>query len=227
MESNSFIESYEPFHIGSRCQYYVKKTRLVRKIINYYEKKSKSEEEKKYKLDKEIIRTGTATNPIANLVEDLEKGTSIQLNIPVNALNVVGDNPEKVFESFQELFSKLPEFGFELDSTFIFHEIISNVVVKIDKDPKKIFQELTPNNFKNIEGVPQLSINSLNLSDRFIPKVNEEKFEIKILPHETSPKKRIIIRVLMRTERLELIEDYYNKFPLVLNNIYNKFAGVL
>jgi len=123
MGIDEYIESYEPYHIGSKIASYVNNRSLATKIYEHFEKK----EENNIDLNEEIFSRESLLSPVVNILTKKKEKVAIQLNLAANALNVVGNKPNDVYELSQELVKALPELGFELISTFLYYEIITNI----------------------------------------------------------------------------------------------------
>ena len=86
------IDSYEPFHIGSKFIYYVNRSALMSKIYDYYESINQKKDEALFDLNKEVIEKDIVISPKLNIVTKRKTKTSIQINFGADALNVVGNN---------------------------------------------------------------------------------------------------------------------------------------
>ncbi|MFX1339952.1 MAG: hypothetical protein ACFFDK_15175, partial [Promethearchaeota archaeon] len=122
------IESYEPFHIGSKFIYYVDKAHLLAKLYEYYV----TNKDKGFELYSDIPRGDQPFLPILNILSNPKEKLTLQMNLTANALNVIGNDPKKVVEFFIKLMRNLPDLGFELDSTFTFYEILTNIILLLD-----------------------------------------------------------------------------------------------
>jgi hypothetical protein len=217
------VDSYEPFHIGSKIIYYVDRRILINKIYNYYEEKNK-EENNIFDLNKEIVEREVVISPKINIVTNKENKTNVQMNYVSDALNVTGTEPPYVYEIFEDLMGKLPSLGFELESTFAYYEVISSVILLIEKDAKDIFDKFSPNLFSEIDYIPEIRVNYIKFSDSFIEGANQERFQLEVLPNRTSPTKRLILRILNRFFKLEEVKPFIDNFNNLINDIYHKLG---
>ncbi len=221
--SKMIIESYEPFHIGSKLIYYVDKGQLISKLYDHYEDNKMSG----YKLNQDVLKGDRIFSPLIDIMTNPEEKLTLQMNLSANALNVIGNDSEKVINLFIELMKILPDLGFEIDSTFTFYEILTNVILLLepeDKRPNEIFAKFSSNLFTNLEDIPGLKVNHIRFSSEFIPKENDERFNLEMYPNQTSPDKRIILRVLNRVKDYNKLIPFQEKLVTLINNIYNQMV---
>ena len=219
------IESYEPYHIGSKILYYADKQVLISRILEYYKKKNEDFEEDKYKIRNNVVyREALLESILTILIDDIDD-LIVQLNLPSNALNVIGNNPKKVHKFFNELSDFLPNVGFNLESTFSFFEVITNIVVLLEEDinPKNIFQDFINPNYSQIYKSKDLFINFVRYSTEFTPQESGERFQIEFKPHLTSPNNRIMIKILNRSKNIEDIKNFENNLEDIIKDISTKF----
>ncbi|TXT61578.1 MAG: hypothetical protein BAJALOKI2v1_20031 [Promethearchaeota archaeon] len=217
------IESYEPFHIGSKFLYYVDKGHLLGKIYEYYE----TNLDEGFELNSNILRGEQSFLPIFNILNNPKKKLTLQMNTSANALNVIGNEPKEVIGFFKKLMKNLPNLGFELDSTFVFYEIITNIIILLDDGeikPKEIFKKLSSNLFSGIQNLPNLSVNHIRFSDSLIARESDERFNLEILPNRTSPNKRIILKILKRVNNYEELIQFYEGFKSLIKKIYQELV---
>ena len=218
MSIEDLIESYEPYHIGSKIASIVNIRSLATKIFEYFEQMDSDE----YEINYEIFGRESILNPIINILTKIKEKTSVQLNLPVAALNVVGNKPSHVYELSKELVEILPDLGFELDSTFLFYEIITNIHFKVNKEPINLFKKFSCDKFSEIEGMPEMHVNYIKFSDVFVPKEDDERFQIEFVPNPTSPSKRIILKMLWRFKNYSDLENFHKDLNELIENIFNK-----
>ena len=213
------IESYEPFHIGSKFIYYVDKGYVIGKLYDYYERNKKTG----FNLNKDVLKGDKLLSPFLDIITNPEEKLLIQMNLSANALNVIGDKPEKVINLFIELMGILPDLGFELDSTFTFYEILTNIILLLepeDKRPNEIFHKFSSNLFTKLDDIPDLKVNHIKFSSELIPKENDERFNLEIFPNQTSPDKRIILKILKRVKDYNELIPFQKRLEKLIKNIY-------
>jgi len=217
------IESYEPFHIGSKLMYYVDKGHLLAKLYEYYE----ANIEEGFELNPNILKGVGSFTPVLNIITNPKEKITIQMNLSSNALNVIGNDTKKTVELFIKLMRSLPDLGFEIGSTFSFYEIITNVILLLETEaesPNEIFGKFSSNIFDNIEVLPNLKVNYIRFSDEMISKETEERFNLEILPNRTSPKKRIIFKILKRVKNYELLIQFQEKLEVIIKKIFEQLV---
>ena len=216
------IESYEPFHVGSKFRYYVDNL-ILAKLYEYYEKNKK----KDFELNSDILSGDKYISPILNIITNKKEKLTIQLNLSANALNFVGNEPEMVIELFNDLLDNLPELGFELKSTFSFYEIITNVIVKLeeqDKKPSEIFEKFSSNTLTGLNHIPDLGINYIRFSNKLVQMDDDERFNLEVSPNRTSPDKRIILKILNRSNDYNKIIEFQKNLEGTIKEIFNKLV---
>lgn len=217
------IESYEPFHIGSKFKYYVDKGHLLAKLYDYYE----ANMEEGFELNPNILKGDGSFTPVLNIITNPKEKITIQMNLSSNALNVIGNDTKKTVDLFIKLMKSLPDLGFEINSTFSFYEIITNVILLLETEvesPNEIFGKFSSNIFDNIEDLPNLKVNHIRFSDEMISKETEERFNLEILPNRTSPKKRIIFKILKRVKNYELLFQFQEKLEVLIKSIFEQLV---
>jgi len=216
------IESYEPFHVGSKFRYYVDNL-ILAKLYEYYEKNKK----KDFELNSDILSGDKYISPILNIITNKKEKLTIQLNLSSNALNFVGNEPEMVIELFNDLLDNLPELGFELKSTFSFYEILTNVIVKLeeqDKKPSEIFEKFSSNTLTKLNHIPDLGINYIRFSNKLVQVDDDERFNLEVSPNRTSPDKRIILKILNRSNDYNKIIEFQKNLEGTIKEIFNKLV---
>ncbi len=216
------IESYEPFHVGSKFRYYVDNL-ILAKLYEYYEKNKK----KDFELNSDILSGDKYISPILNIITNKKEKLTIQLNLSANALNFIGNEPEMVIELFTELLDKLPELGFELKSTFSFYEIITNIIIKLeeqDKKPSEIFEKFSSLALTELNHIPDLGINYIRFSNKLVQMDDDERFNLEVSPNRTSPDKRIILKILNRSNDYKKIIEFQKNLEESIKEIFNKLV---
>lgn len=215
------IKSYEPFHIGSKIRYYVDLGHLIAKLYDHFEENPKEN----FETNENILSRDKFFSPLFNILTNKKEKMTIQLSYTANALNVIGNKPENVIDLFLDLMDILPSLGFELESTFSFYEIITNIILFIDGiTPSEIFENLTSKKLSEINYIPDLNINFLRFTDKFNPMEDEERFQLELVPNRTNPNKSIILRILNRSLDYNKLKKFQENLENIIKEVYNKLV---
>lgn len=211
------IESYEPYHIGSKLNpatnFDSLKTKMKEKLKTIgYSVPEKTPSEQQIILGLPIETLGTKND------------VRVELNYLAQALNVVGAKPESVTEIFTEITSILPELRYELDKIFLYYEIIASIVIKSDDKPIDIL-----NKSVNLD-LASLSIDELNLNivGMRIGGEDAEKgksFTLAIEPNVTSPTSRFLVRLQYRSKVTADIELFYRDLDTKITGLISQMEG--
>jgi hypothetical protein len=206
------IESYEPYHIGNKLNPATNFDTLRRKL------RSKLESDG-YQISQEEVQGFIPQNEVLGKKDDVR----IELNNAAQALNVIGEMPEKVTSYYIELLSKLDELGFDIDDTFLFTEIIAVIVVKSDGIPTEVLQKIVKN---DIEKISFKSINELDVIGIRLAKkdASDNPFVITIEPHPTSTNSRFQLRLQYREKNRQLVESFYKNLDEDIVNLINQMV---
>jgi len=203
------VESFEPYHIG---------TKLIPDIdLNIFlEKITKVIEQNEYEVPKEPISNiqiiGSPTKIIG-----VKNDVRIELNFAAQALNVIGRNPSDVFDIFEEVQDLLPSIGYEIDATVLFYEIISTIIIKTDKDPVELLKKSTRLDFTAFEDIYDLGVIGLRISNM---EKNNILFNLIIEPNKTSPNSRFSVQLQFRSKEKE-------KIQFINNELENKILSII
>lgn len=196
------IESYEPYHIGSK----------LNPATNFDSLKIKLKEKLKTTGYSVTEKTLSGQQIILDLpIETLgtKNDVRVEMNHLAQALNVVGTKPESVTEIFTEITSILPDIGYELDKTSLFYEIIASIVIKSDDKPTDIL-----NRSVNLDlGILSLNDLNMNIIGMRIGGENIEKgksFVLSIEPNVTSPSSRFLVKLQYRSRDIEIVKSFHS-----------------
>ncbi len=215
MNDTVIIESYEPYHIGSKLFHYVNLPKLVRKIQDYIE-----ENKKLFEVNRNAFSKDAILSPNVKITNKVESDLSVHLNLTASALNVASNNPKEVIELSQEIMNILPELGFDLDSTFVFYEVVINVIFRTKSDSINIFKNISNVNILEGSDYPEMITNQIRFSDKQISKENEDLIEITLSTYKTSPRNRIILRFIQRVFNYNDLKYLNENYEKVLLKIY-------
>lgn len=220
-------ELYEPFHIGSKFQLHVRNMDILRAFYYYYNEEINDD----FNLNEDIINKNIVMSPFLNILtkkknHKKQENLKMQLNLSINALNIIGDISVNVSNLFQEMLILLPKLGFELESTFSFYEIIiKNVIIleNNDKKPNEIFNKFLVEKFQNIKNVPNLNISHIRFSEELVAKENE-LFNLEILPNRTSPNTRFYLNILKRSRDSKEIIKFQETYEESIKEICKRLV---
>ena len=67
-------------------------------------------------------------------------------------------------------------------------------------------------------------MNHISFSSELIPKENNERFNLEIFPNQTSPDKRIILKILKRVKDHNELIQFQNRLDDLIKNIYTQMV---
>ena len=191
------IESFEPYHIG---------TKLIPNVdILLLKKKIKSKlKDYKYKIIED-----SSSDSILSQMENLalKNEVSVVLNPLARALNTIGDKPDKVIGIFQEVNKLMFELDYEEKSTVDFYEIVTNVSIKVKTKPIEILNKHSKSLLELTKSIGQLSTTAIRLSNKN-SQDTKEYTEITIEPKPTSPNTYLFISMVFRSQNVQKIADF-------------------
>ena len=210
------IESYEPYHIGTKLHPYIN--------LEVFKEKARKELEKRgYELPKEVLTEPIKIGPTREVLATRED-TKVELNVPAKALNVIGTSPKNVMRIFKELMAVFPTLGFELDSAIVFHEILATINIKTEENPLKILKKISKIKFELLRHIGNLGLTALRISN-----VKEEKegeiVNIIIEPNPASPNTRFLITFMFRSRNKDRIEAFHKRFERRIMDVMSQLRG--
>lgn len=218
------IESFDPFHIGSKLRYINESQRILSKLFNYYKK----DVPKDFELQKEN-QINPFLSPTNNILSHKSEDITMHFNYSSNALNVSGrilQELDLVVFLFRNLLKDLEDMGFELESIFAFYEIIANATILLEDDmkPLNVIQKFSPQIFKTIESIKDLELNIVKFSNELDTKKIENLVSLEIYPNRTSPHTRMTFRIIYRNEKSEEIIKFQENIRSLIKQIFNKLV---
>ena len=198
------IVKYELYHIGMKLKPNVNLTTLRQKLLENLKKFSYEINENRPSSEGIIsIGIGSGKETIAKKDE-----VNIDINYIAGALNVNGNDSEKVYQNFVELLkivSDIPEY--EIDVIIDFYEVIANIVVSNGKKPEDILKDSVKVNFNSLSSFGNVGVGGIILRARENI-ANNESFDISLEPHPTSPNKFLIAKVVRQTRDRDSLKDF-------------------
>ena len=218
------IESFDPFHIGSKLRYINESQSILTKLFNYYEK----DRPKDFELQKGN-QINLFLSPTIKILSHKSENISMHFNYSSNALNVSGNNlkdPDLVVSLFSDLLKNLNDIGFEQESIFSFYEIITNASILLENDlkPLDIIQKFSPQIFKTLKPIEDLELSSIKFSNELATKKIEDLVSLEISPNRISPHSRMTFRIIYRNDKSEEIIKFQAKIISLIEQIFNKLV---
>lgn len=212
------IESYEPYHIGIKLDADINLERLKSKIKGPLK-------EKEYKIREEVLLVEPRVTAIAaKEILGIKDNVRVELNFIANALNIIGEKPEKVIKIFKEISNILPEMGYNTSIAVSFYEIIMNATLKSDKNPIEMIANSTKLNLESLSA-RAVAVDGLKLSNKSKKEMKDQLTELFIEPSPISPNDRFSINFLYRSKEKEEVELFHNKISDVVIKIIQSLGG--
>lgn len=196
------IESYEPYHIGTKLNPNVDLDILRNKMESVLK-------EKEYEIVKRPkielpIKIGLPTEVLG-----VKKDVRVELNFDAHALNVIGGKPDDVLEIFNEIIPSLSNLGYELEATALFYEIVTNLIIRLDRNPREILNEFSKVNLEPFREVGDINVIAMRVGT-WISK-EHELMTLTIEPSPLSPSNRFVLRIRFQSKEKEKIESFHTK----------------
>lgn len=216
------IESFDPFHIGSKIRYINESQNILAKLFKFYEK----EAPKDFELQK---GPQMPLSPTINILSHKSENLTMHLNYTSDALNISGRSLKKtdlVVSLFRELLKDLENIGFELKSTFSFYEIIANATILLENDlkPLDVIQKFSPQIFNPIEPIQDLELSTIKFSNELTIKRTEDLVSLQITPNRMSPHTRMTFRLIYRSDKSEDIIKFQENIMSLIEQIFIKLV---
>lgn len=209
------IESYEPYHIGTKLNPYINFEALAEKLRKELGKRG-------YELPKEVVTEPIKiTPPITVLATKNE--AKVELNLGAKALNVIGTSPKNVLGIFRELMSILPTLGYEPDAAIVFHEILANINIKTEEKPLEILKKSTRIKFRLLRDMGNLGLTAIRISN--IKEKDEDIINFIIAPNSASPKSRFMMSLMYRSRVRDKIESFHKQLEEKVFEVMTQLRG--
>jgi len=170
-------------------------------------------------LSFEIIQRPVGTIGIRLQKEDIaaKDGVKVEIAYSASALNVIGDNPNKVSGFFDKIHKEYVNLGNDPEATVQFYEVISNIIISTNKEPNSIINEVFKLPLKSLKNYPNKMITAIPLS-AINPETNEG-LNIIIEASPSSPKNRFRLRLLYRATTPTSISQFSSKVESIISKI--------
>lgn len=212
------IESYEPYHIGTKLGLNVNAGTLKNKLRKHLKEESYE--------DKELVQSPIN---IENIIEILgiKEETKIELNYTTHSVNVIGDQPATVIKHFEKIIESFTKIGYDTNVVVQFYEIITNVVIKYDKNPMELMANAIRLDIEKLTNVRksldarELSIESLRISNRLKPELMDILTSLIIQPSPVNPSNSFLIKIIYRSKSIAEIRSFHNELESTVLYIIN------
>ena len=203
------IKGYERFHIGIK----------ISTMINIQELKSLVVELCNGVDGFEPIETTSIPFNLADLqgfaIDSLfeKDGVNIHINIPSNALNFVGKEPDKVTKVFEEVLGLIiSSEKYEEESLSLFYETICDVILSNTKKPSEILKEITNLKLDSFSDMGSLSIGSILLTGEEDGSSDDNSaLKLNLSCHPSRPSKDFLLQITKRNKSKEDVLENYEK----------------
>lgn len=209
------IEPYDLCHIGIKLKSSVDLNILKDKLREVLSKSG-------YDLvDKALI---DAEKRVIKGVICSKDNTTVELNYPANALNIVGKESANVSKIFSEVVNILPDIGYDTIATVIFYEILANLNIKLDKNPQDILTDSSTIDLKSLMDITDVGVTGVLISNK--DKAPEYAiFSLIIEPSPNSPRDRFVIRLQYRSRDTKEILTFQKSLEDRLTRIIESIGG--
>ena len=207
------ISNYDIYHIGTKLNSSVDIERLRQVLIAELPKK-------KYFLQPRKNILEGLTLPLLNPTEIIatKESVKIEINYPLNALNVIGENPQKVYQSFEEVISILETIKeYELSRVITLYEILARAVIPTTKKPLDMLKDHVTVKLDCFDAVGGGQVYGLTIRG---PGLTPEDgvLQLTLEPHPNSPNKNFLLQVLRQVKNIDEIKS----FPETIKNSLQK-----
>jgi hypothetical protein len=195
------IESIDLYHIGIKLSKYVN----IFSIKNQLRDKLREDKYEVFEKDELVF-------PIQIIGK--KDDVTVEINWPSSAINAKGKSPDAILKISGELLKIMQDIGFNDTRSYQFFEIISNLLVKVGKEPIDAFTKLLNTELpKPNEFLDNLDCVAMRFVSGLLEKSNEF-FDILLETSSDRPKECIFIRSIYRTkdwEKLVIMHKEYDE----------------
>lgn len=210
------IESYELYHIGTKLNPNVNLDVLKNKMESALkEKEYEIVEKPKIELP---IKIGLSIEVLG-----IKKDVKVELNFDAHALNVVGRKPDDVFEIFNEIIPSLSSLGYELEATVLFYEIVTNLIIKSERNPREILNKSSKVNLEPWREVGDINVIGMRVGT-WISK-EHELMSLIIEPSPVSPSNRFVLKLRFQSKEKEKIGSFHTKLNDRVMQVIQSLGG--
>lgn len=211
------IESFEPYHIGTKLQPHVDLEILGNKL-------RKALKQKEYEVSEKPVSEMSIPILPPREVLGVKNGVRVEFNLPAQALNTIGGEPDKVIQIFKEVNQMLSDLDYDLKETVAFYEILATIVVKSNKHPREMINNSFKANLKALADMGEVVVDSFRIVN-VQPTETQGAVRLIIEPNPTSPSSRYSIKLQYRIPSTEGIESFHNKMQERVLGIIQSLEG--
>ncbi len=151
-------------------------------------------------------------------VVGIKDGTELKINFDSNSILIESNKPHNVKNLFEEVRTLFELVKLDMDDSIVFYEIISNVVVESDKNPRKIINNschINTNNLSDLDTfVSGIKINSLDTDGKKL-------ISLIIEPRAGNPKKFYFVNFVYRTDDPSDLIGFHDKVDEKIKEVIN------
>jgi hypothetical protein len=209
------ILSFEPYHIGTKLQAHVDMGILGNKLRGYLKTKE-------YVLPSRAPVEFLAPIPATAQVLGSKDDVRVWFNIPGLALNVTGQDPNKVNQVFKETNKALSELGYDLNAAVVFYELLTTIIVTSNTHPTECINRSVHVDLRSMKDMGEVVVDSFRVVN---VKSTEEQGVLNLVvePNPNNPEKSYSARLQFRSSKPEQIEAFHStlkdKIMGVINSI--------
>ena len=213
------VEAYEPYHIGIKLDLNVNAVSLRDKLKKLL-KKEKYEVEKEFAVQQQI-----SIEPASEILGVLN-GIRIELNFVAQAVNIIGDDPERVFEQFEKIVKLFSDIGYDTNIAIAFYEIMANIIVKSEKNPVELLASAVKLNIDKQFIDRGVNVTGIKISNKLRPEMRDVFTDMSIQPSPVSPSNRFFIQFVYRSKSKDDIKIFRAKLEEVVLKSLNSLGTV-
>jgi len=203
------IHSYEPYHIGIKINPALASdpVSLRFKLINAFKATSLEKEPTKL-MGTEVLKK--------------TKSGRVELNYDVFALNTIDKNPKSTLKMYNYVLSRVESLNYEIGGFAQFHEIVSNMNIKVSKDPITILNKMSKLNFAAFRPMVEAQTTGIRLG---LPEnTRDEAFSILMEVNPLNPKTMLVMRLVYRNKINLKVIELTKKIEQMVDNFLNSMV---
>lgn len=209
------IEAYDRCHIGIKLRPSVDLNILTERIEKVLSKHEYTPINTAVVNDKKRIVRG---------IVSAKENINVEVNYEARALNMVGKEPITVLNIFKEVTRFLPDIGYDLEAIVLFYEILTNMNIKSNKNPRDILAKSSRIDLSSLEGIKDIGVTGVLISNK--EEAQEyELFSLIIEPTPTSPRNRLAVRLQYRSKDTEDIISFQQSLEDRITKIIQSLEG--
>jgi hypothetical protein len=159
-----------------------------------------------------------ASIPAAAQVLGSKDGVRIWFNIPGLALNVTGQDPDKVNEVFKETNKALSELGYDLNAAVAFYEVVTTIILASEVPPTECINKSVHVDLGSMKDLGEVVVDSLRIVN-LKPTEEQGVLMLVVEPNPNNPDKSYSARLLFRSSKPEQIEALHSTLKDKIINV--------